>query len=175
MFDDNAYRAYLEQCRRAGQIAMNCHQWAAQQPPAIINIMNLTTAARIKNLLGNFTGSTLDLVLHQFLGGEIARKTNAARLAAGTHNLLGEKNPSRIRIANKTHNWLGGEYQRNQQLKLVAEGRHASHARVSKGTHNFLGENAPSQLVWECPNCSKRSKGKGNLTIHLRKCQGENK
>lgn len=42
---------------------------AAQQPPAIINIMNLTTAARIKNLLGNFTGSTLDLVLNQIIAG----------------------------------------------------------------------------------------------------------
>lgn len=44
----------------------------------------------------------------------------------GTHNLLGKNNPSHKRIENGTHNFLGGEIQRDTQRK-----------RIANRTHNF--------------------------------------
>lgn len=51
------------------------------------------------------------------------------------------------RIKEGTHNWFGGEFQRNLQKKRVAEGTHhwlgdknPMHRLLENGTHPFLGE-----------------------------------
>ena len=73
---------------------------------------------------------------HNFLGGELIRE----RVANGTHQLSCSKNAKK-RVANGTHNFLGPE----QNLKRVANGTHnflggeLIRERVANGTHNFLG------------------------------------
>jgi len=84
---------------------------------------------------------------HHWLGGTYQAATNTRRVLAGTHNLLGDTNPSHRRLANGTHNFIG-----------------MNTRRVAEGSHNFVGSQSPSQVEWVCPHCNKRGKGKGNYT-----------
>ena len=63
---------------------------------------------------------------HPFLGGEIQRATNTRRLNDGTHNWLGNNNPSFIKSKNGTHQWQGSD----ANLDKLAKGIHASQLRV---------------------------------------------
>ena len=55
------------------------------------------------------------------------------------------KENNRKKVANGTHNFLGGEIQRKSNLKRVANGTHPfvggelNRKRLEEGTHNFLG------------------------------------
>lgn len=77
------------------------------------------------------------------------RKNASKRVENGTHNLLGENNPSHKRVEKGTHNFLGGEISSKTSRKQVENGTHpflggdiqgkSSRKRVENGTHNFLG------------------------------------
>jgi|LakMenEpi03Aug12_release.lakeMendotaPanAssembly.Ray.scaffolds.fasta_scaffold333416_3 hypothetical protein len=112
---------------------------------------------------------------HPFLGGEISRKTNAMRLANGTHNLVGARNPIHQRIADGTYHMFG---ENNIAVQRVANGTHnflgpeLNLRRIKEGTHNLIGPNAPSQFVWTCDVCGKTGKGKGVYTrFHGASCR----
>lgn len=110
------------------------------------------------------------------LASEAGKKSNKIRIEQGTHNFLGGA-VQRERIKNGTHNLLGKS---NPVYKRIEEGTFhltseqnskTARNRVENGTHPFLGSNAPSQIVWNCTICGKQGKGKGNLTMHTRKCK----
>ncbi len=73
-----------------------------------------------------------------------ASDTSKRRVEAGTHNFLGDNNPSLNRVKNGTHHLIGGDIQRKQ----ILEGKHAS------------------QFQWHCEVCGKSGRGKGNYTKH---------
>jgi hypothetical protein len=90
---------------------------------------------------------------NQKKGVEAANIVNKKKIADGTHNLLGgkiQRESSRKRVENKTHHLLGPET--NQK-------------RVDAGTHNFLGNSMMLKLLSEgkhssqikktCEYCSK--------------------
>jgi len=97
----------------------------------------------------------LENITHNFLGGKIQKE----RIEKGTHNFLGKNNPVHQRIQN------GSFHLDSKQNSKTARNR------VLNGTHPFLGPSAPSQIEWKCSKCEKQGKGKGNLTMHLRKCE----
>ena len=63
---------------------------------------------------------------HPFIGGEIQRATNTRRVENGTHNLLGDKNPSHERVKNGTHHMQGPSL----NLDRLSKGTHVSQLRV---------------------------------------------
>jgi hypothetical protein len=60
---------------------------------------------------------------HNLLGGEISGKYSRERVLNGTHNLLGPES-NKKRLDDGTHNFLDSDFQKNVQLKLLAEGSH---------------------------------------------------
>lgn len=126
----------------------------------------------IENGTHNFLGGELqrkriEAGTHPFLDPEFHKKSNAKRIAEGTHNLLGENNPTHKRIANGTYHMIG---ENNLAVQRVKQGTHnflgpeTNQRRIDAGTHNFLGPKAPSQFVWSCEVCGKTGKGKGIFT-----------
>ena len=123
---------------------------------------------------------------HNFLGGEIQRKSNQARIKKGTHHLIGPAH-NQNRVSNGTHNFVGGELQRSR----VKDGTHpflggevsrkTNQDRVSNGTHNFLGgENNKRRLdngdhnfikQYICVHCGKQGKGPMMFRWHFDNCQ----
>lgn len=76
---------------------------------------------------------------------ELATKSNLKRIAEGTHNFLGGKNTKeyqRKRVAEGTHHWLSGELQRVSTARRLAEGTH------------------PFQVEWTCEHCGTKGKNK---------------
>lgn len=79
---------------------------------------------------------------------------------------------SQERVFNRTHNFLGGEIQKQSGQKRVENGTHpflggeiqgkASRQRVDNGTHNLLGENNPNKIKITCPYCLATG-GKTNM------------
>jgi hypothetical protein len=66
---------------------------------------------------------------HPFQNPELGRRACQAQLDAGTHPFQNPEINAR-RIRNGTHPLLGGEYQREQQLKLLVDGGHNSKIQV---------------------------------------------
>ena len=71
---------------------------------------------------------------------------NQNRIAKGTHNFVGENNPSHLRVANGTHNLLGKNNPIHKRIAdgtfHLADGKISSayqQARVTDGTHPWLG------------------------------------
>ena len=100
---------------------------------------------------------------HNFLGDNNPSHT---RVAEGTHNFQGDSNPSKRKITSGVHHWLGPEC----NAKRIENGTHnflgdnnPSHTRVASGTHNWqqpVDENHPTQFKWICPHCNRKGKGK---------------
>jgi hypothetical protein len=65
---------------------------------------------------------------HNFLGGEIQRRTSTRRSQEGTHNLLRDNDP---RIQDKSHHFFGGAIQRASNLKRLSEGTHPSQRKIT--------------------------------------------
>jgi hypothetical protein len=119
---------------------------------------------------------------------ELASKYALERVANGTHNLLGDKNPVHKLVANGTHNLLGDK---NPVHKLVANGTHhllggeiqkaSNRARVNDGSHHLLGPSQnlkrvangthPGQILVTCPHCGKTGGKPGMVTSHFDKCK----
>ena len=81
------------------------------------------------------------------LDPDIASKTSRKRVAEGTHNFIGGELQKK-RVVDGTHPFLNGEIQRKAQRKRVAEGTHHlldreqarknALKRIADGTHHFL-------------------------------------
>lgn len=91
---------------------------------------------------------------------ELARKSALNRLANGTHPFQTRPDGTNLqidRIADGTHNLLGGEIQKHAAQQRVSEGTHhllrrldgssLSSDKVADGTHNFLGPEINNQKV----------------------------
>jgi hypothetical protein len=92
---------------------------------------------------------------HPFIGGEMQRATQLARVAKGKHHLSAgiiQSISNRHRITNKTHNFLGNETNKKT---------------IENGTHAFL---SITQIQWGCVCCKKEGKGLSNLSMHIKKC-----
>jgi hypothetical protein len=101
---------------------------------------------------------------------ELASKYALERVANGTHNLLGDKNPVHKLVANGTHHLLGGKIQKASNRARVNDGSHhllgpsQNLKRVANGTH-------PSQILVTCPHCGKTGGKPGMATSHFDKCK----
>jgi len=103
---------------------------------------------------------------HNFLGGEIQRKTSRRRVKDGTHDFLGgeiQRKTSRRRVKDGTHNFLGGEIQRKTS-------REARMKEVNEGTHHFI-TNHPSKTKVTCPHCGKVGDKPNMMRYHFNKCK----
>jgi hypothetical protein len=127
------------------------------------------------------------------------------RVINGTHPWLGSKNPSIKKMENGSHHFLNSKWQKEKSALRVKKGTHnflggeVQRNRLEKGTHHFLGESNPSvmqskngthpwqggnhqkelnkkllaegrhstQWPWVC-DCGKEGKGKSNLVQHKR-------
>ena len=96
---------------------------------------------------------------HNFLDGEIQRRTQKKRLEDGTHPFLDSEFQQQTqkkrdavnkkRLDEGTHHFLDGEIQRRTQKKRLEDGTHhlldgeiqrrSAQKRVKDGTHHFLG------------------------------------
>ena len=93
---------------------------------------------------------------HNFLDGEIPKRTQLRRVADGTHPWIGQKNPSVNRIKNGTHLWLSEEHKQATSKN--------NKKRFSDGTHHFLTE-------VECPHCLKKGQMTAMKRWHFENCQ----
>lgn len=79
--------------------------------------------------------------------GEQSRQRNLVRVANGTHQFLGGEIVRKC-VENGTHNFLGGEISRNITAKRLADGTHnflgpaLNNKRINDGSHNFLDKQA---------------------------------
>ena len=80
---------------------------------------------------------------HNFLGD---KNPNHQRFEDGTHNFLGENHPAKLLVKDGTHHFLGGEISRRVSRNRFEDSTHnflgdknPNHQRVKDGTHNFLG------------------------------------
>jgi len=113
---------------------------------------------------------------HNFLGGDIPRKSQRKRVAEGTHQWLGESNPVYQQLADGTHNFLGGEIQRKHNRRRVSDGTHhllsgaiqrtAAYQALAAGTH-------PSQVIRTCTVCGKVGKGTAMKRWHFDNCKDQ--
>ena len=95
-------------------------------------------------------------------------KKASQRVEERTHNLLGNSNPVHKRIADGTHNFLGGDIARRTTQKRRTI--HPKNALIVDGTHNFLGENNPIKRLSKegrNPQTLKRLKGEWCYIIAL--------
>jgi hypothetical protein len=105
---------------------------------------------------------------------------NKERVANGTHNLLGGKETKKSnqkRIENGTHHFMGnGDFQRAIQKKRVANGTHPFlDGKMQQNTQNKLlsegKHNFQNPQTYFCPHCNRTGKGGRFLAFHLDKCK----
>ena len=98
---------------------------------------------------------------HHFLDGEVSRLSNKKRLEDGTHHLLGARNPVHERVANKTHHFFDSEFARRNSRKRVEAGtHHLLGGEISRRTQKKLIENGTHHFLGESnPNRKKIEDG----------------
>ena len=124
---------------------------------------------------------------------QIASLQQQARVANGTHHLLGWEIQRKV-VADGRHHLLSGEIQRKSSLKRGAEGTlpgqgpknpfwggEIQRKRIANGTHNLVGPQHnlsrvangthPSQIKKTCPHCSKTVSATAYGTWHGDKCK----
>ena len=110
---------------------------------------------------------------HIFLNSEFHRKNALKRVADGTHNLLGGE-AVRQRVVDGTHNLQCSE----NAKKRVADRTHnfldkkaakeRAFKQVAKGTHPFLDKNQPKL---ECPHCGFICRKNMAIRWHFDNCK----
>jgi hypothetical protein len=123
----------------------------------------------------------------------VASKQQRARVANGTHHLLGGEIQRKV-VAEGRHHLLSGEIQRKSSLKRGAEGTlpgqgpknpfwggEIQRKRIADGTHNLTGPQHnlnrmvngthPSQIKKTCPHCSKITSTNTYAQWHGDKCK----
>ena len=134
------------------------------------------TSEEISKLATKNNLRRIDNGTHNFLGGEIQRKSAQQRIANGTHHFLGENNPSSLRTANGTHHFLGGEICGRASRQRVADGIHnllgpeSNRKRIKNGTHNFITNN-PTKVKVKCLYCSKEGSKPQMKQWHFDNCK----
>ncbi len=135
---------------------------------------------------------------HNFLGGDLQRKTARKLIENGTLNLLSgeiQRRAALERVKNGTHPLVGGEVSRKTNLKRLEEGTHQfldkerarenNLKRVANGSHPFLGGEVtrkvnqkmiaegshPFQQPYTCPHCGKEGRGPNMQRYHFDKCK----
>ena len=93
---------------------------------------------------------------HNFIGGEIAKKTQLKRVEEGKHLWASENNPSLKKIKDGTHLWLSEEHK-----MATAEN---NKKRFSDGTHHLLKDIA-------CPHCAKEGQMTSMKRWHFDNCK----
>ena len=115
---------------------------------------------------------------HNFLGGEIQKKTQRRLVEAGEHHWQDSERASQRnlkRVAEGKHTFLDKDWARKKELVKVENGTHPflggevsrkiNQKRVEEGSHNFLGRQSvkaqlangthSSQIKKTCPYCDK--------------------
>lgn len=120
---------------------------------------------------------------HPFTNPEYKRRNSLARVADGTHNFLGKRNPVHERVANGTHHLLGGDIQRKNNKERLENGTHnflnsefqrnVALARLEKGTHNFCGDDHPNKRQLTCPHCGKTGGQVNMKRWHFDNCKSK--
>ena len=123
----------------------------------------------------------------------VASKQQQARVANGTHHLLGGEIQRKV-VAEGRHHLLSGEIQRKSSLKRGAEGTLPAQGpknpfwggeiqkkRIANGTHNLIGSQHnlnriangthPSQIKKTCPHCGKITSTNTYAQWHGDKCK----
>ena len=137
-------------------------------PNTISRLSSLTQLRRIAE--GN----------HPFLDIESKRASVLKRVADGTHNLLGSRNPVHRLVAEGKHHLQGGDIQRRNNQKRITEGTHnfldsefqrnIALQRIANGTHNFIN-NHPTKILIECQHCNKTGPMPQMKRWHLDNCK----
>ena len=97
---------------------------------------------------------------HPWQGGKVSRRVAKERLENGTHNLLGESNPSHNRVREGTHNFQNKEWSRERTKKQIANGKNA-----------FVGLDNPAFIKYTCPYCGKTGGKNGMMRWHGINCK----
>ncbi len=92
------------------------------------------------------------------VGPGLALARNLKRIAAGTHNFLGEKNPMAKRLVEGTHH-----FQINNP----------SPKKIKDGTHHFL-TNHPNKIQVTCPHCGRTGGATNFKRYHFDNCKLKN-
>jgi hypothetical protein len=108
---------------------------------------------------------------------ELASKFNAIKVANRTHHFLGgeisRKNNAR-RVEEGTHNFLDGDWASERELKKIREGTHrfcSSEYQKQVAMKQIQNGNHPSQVERTCPVCGKTGKGTMMLRWHFDNCR----
>jgi len=80
------------------------------------------------------------------MASELTGQWSRERIQAGTHNFLGDKNPSKILAAQGKHHWQNSDIQRKTALTALKNNKH------------------PTQISWSCLVCKKTGKGLSNYS-----------
>jgi len=148
-----------------------CYLIAVRMKLSPDTISNLSSLAQLRRIAeGN----------HPFLDIESKRARVLKRVADGTHNLLGDRNPVHRLVAEGKHHLQGGDVQRRSNQKRIAEGTHnfldrefqrnVALQRISGGTHNFIN-NHPTKTLIECHHCGKTGPKPQMKRWHLDNCK----
>jgi hypothetical protein len=93
---------------------------------------------------------------HNFIEGDISRRSQLKRVAKGIHPWIGDKNPSIERLKNGTHLWQTDEH------KLATAKNNKK--RFDNGSHHFL-----KNVV--CPHCTKEGQMAAMKRWHFENCK----
>lgn len=88
----------------------------------------------------------------------LATKGNLKRVADGTHNFLGgkiAKESQQRRVAEGKHHWLSGELQRVSTARRLAEGTHPFQVEWTCTTCGTVGKNKAMYNRWHGNNCKR--------------------
>lgn len=109
---------------------------------------------------------------------ESSRKTQMARVAAGTHPFAGEvgSNYQKQRLANGTHNWSGIDFSAQAKARNKSDGNPWSGENGSKRMAKFHAERLANgthctQKEFTCPHCGKTGKGPNMKRYHFDNCK----
>jgi len=135
-----------------------------------------------------YLGSNLELSALEI--SELSRKNALKRVQDGTHNLLGDHNPSRRLAKEGKHRCQGGKENKRRLEKGIHNfnsefAKKVQRERVANGTHNLLGGETARALfnkrmlegthqnlqVHTCPHCGKVGKGPSMKVWHLDNCR----
>ena len=121
------------------------------------------------------------------------QKVNIKRVEEGTHQFLGERNPSHKRVAEGTHHFIGGQIAKRAAAVRINSGTHNfqgpdnNKSRLDDGTHlflkpgfqkhvqdkRFLEGTHQNQTCRVCPHCGKQGKGPTMFRYHFDRCKAK--
>jgi hypothetical protein len=120
---------------------------------------------------------------------EFMRSINIKRVEDGTHQFLGERNPSHKRVADGTHHFIGGQIAKRAAADRIRSGSHNfqgsanNNKRIEQNRHPFVGGSIQrermlagthqNQTCRVCPHCGKQGKGPTMFRYHFDRCKAK--